>query len=316
VLVAPSRSLVPSKSSLTSPQQQALDLPHLLASNNNEDDDSSSLLRLCFVTCEFSNSTQQADSLPVVDPSMRTDPPRHFVFTNLPGLVEANTSIGWEKIVMPELAQTYRRLITASRWPKFLGWQHPRLQKCQVIFYGDAYLLNPVNESVWQEMGQRIRQSEVGLMQSPQPHNKRGILQELHRNVRNGKASNTLTEITKKWMQKQKGFKKNNGKIPVYKNALFGYDPQNRKFEIMTLDFWNEYSKEEGSWRDQCYWAWFLFKHNMTPLKLKGEGPDVDNKFTPKFRKRMVNSGTTFLPFGALGKKGHGGHVYVNRTAS
>jgi hypothetical protein len=313
VLVPPSRSLVLSKSSFrTTPLQQSLDLPHLPASSNEDD---SSSLRLCFVTAEFSNSTQEADSLPVVDPSMRTDPPRHFVFTNLPGL-EANTSIGWEKIVMPKLTQKYRRLITASRWPKFLGFSHPKLWKCQVIFYGDAYLLNPVNESAWQEMGQWIRQSEVGLMQSQQPHNTRGIMQELTKNVRNGKASETLTEITKTWIKKQKGFKKNKRKIPVYKNALFGYDPQNRKFKNMALDFWNEYSKEEGSWRDQCYWAWFLFKHKMTPLELPGEGPDVDNRYSSKLRKRLMNSGITFLPFGALGKKGHDGHLYVNLTAS
>jgi hypothetical protein len=242
-------------------------------------------LQLCFVTCEFSESVQDADSIPKQDATMIRDPPRHFLFTNLEDL---DLEQGWTKIMQTEFP--YKRLITQSRWGKFVGWKHKLLQHCQVIFYVDAYLLHPVNESAWQEMGRLIVESDVGLMQGRQIGNNRipvkGPVVELKRNARIGKVSWEAANYTIEWLRSRPDFQFRN--TPVYKNALFGYDPRNPTFRVMTDAFWEEYSKEAGSWRDQPYWAYFLTKYQMTPLQFP---------FDP--------------PLGDQGSRGHNGHIYV-----
>jgi hypothetical protein len=294
-----------------------------------------SLLNLCFVTAEFSKTVEEADVLPVVDLSMRRNPKRHFVYTNLPNLINPDNS--WERIVLTPHDVPYQRMITQSRWPKFMGWKHPALSKnsttittttttngqliqsnikphCQVIFYGDAYLLNPINETFWQDVAQTIYQSDVGLMQHAQQA-VQNIAHEIHKNIRLGKLSPETGGITNRWLRQQSDF---HGRIPVYKNALFGYAPHNVKFQQMATDFWNEYSKEVGSWRDQPYWAYFLHHHHMTPLKFPLALPHVEDFETIKSSNQTtttrIGGGRNregVLPFGAIGQKGHAGHTYV-----
>jgi hypothetical protein len=244
-------------------------------------------IQLCFVTCEFSKSVEDADRLPQLEPLMIRNPPRHFVFSNLPTL---HTTTGWKPILQAHLP--YQRMITQSRWGKFLGWQHDALQDCQVVFYGDAYYLNPINETAWQFMARQILQSKVGLMQAKQigSNNKpvKGPVVELRKNARMGKVSWAMANATIDWLRNQSDYKPK-GQTPVYKNALFGYNPNNPNFRNMVVDFWMEYSKERASWRDQPYWAYFLSKHQMTPLKFPIVPP----------------------PMGPGGERGHNDHIYV-----
>jgi hypothetical protein len=247
--------------------------------------------KMCFVTSEFSDSVEDADILPVVPDDMRTTPGRHFVFTNLEDL----PALGWDKIVLQkddaELSH-FQRQITRSRWPKFMGWQHAKLQHCQVIFYGDAYFMNPVNASVWMDFGRRIRASDVGLMQDKQVGRriKDGPIRELEHAVDIKKLSWEAANYTIQWLRNRTDYQT---RTRVYKNALFGYDPANAKFQAFVTEFWQEYSKEAGSWRDQPYWAYFLSRHNMRPISFP------------------VNP-----PKGVRGKQGHNGHVYVQKEVA
>jgi hypothetical protein len=282
-----------------------------LRNNNASDDDESEnhpIIQLCFVTCEFSKSVEDADRLPQLEPIMIRNPPRHFVFTNLPTLLlhsnnnsnsnntttTTTTTTGWKLILQTHLP--YQRMITQSRWGKFLGWKHEALQDCQVIFYGDAYFLNPINETAWQYMARQIlhHNTNVGLMQAKQMGSNqkpvKGPVVELRKNARMGKVSWAMANKTIEWLRNQSDYKPL-GQTPVYKNALFGYNPQNPHFRTMVVDFWKEYSKERASWRDQPYWAYFLSKHQMTPLK---------------FPKNIVPP-----PMGPGGERGHNDHLYV-----
>jgi hypothetical protein len=47
-----------------------------------------------------------------------------------------------------------------------------------------------------------------------------------------------------------------------------GYDPTNENFQKATEYFWNHYSLEEDSWRDQPLWSYTLSHFHLTPLKL------------------------------------------------
>jgi hypothetical protein len=247
-------------------------------------------LNMCFVTAEFSERVQDADILPVVQADMRTVPPRHFLFTNM----EQLQVDGWDKIVLTDadFPDKYKRQITKSRWPKFMGWQHPRLQHCQIIFYGDAYMMNPVNETVWRNMAKQVRESDAGLMQGRQPGigPRNGPIKELTKNARVGKDSFETANYTIAWLLNQTDYKQ---RTPVYKNAQFGYDPSNPRFRNFVTEFWGEYSKEMGSWRDQAYWAYFLSKHGMKPIGFPDNG---------------------HTSHGEGGKQGHNGHIYDLRS--
>ena len=72
------------------------------------------------------------------------------------------------------------------------------------------------------------------------------------------------------------------------------YDPKNEKFQQISDYFWNHYSSEVGSWRDQPMWAYTLYHFNITPMVLTTEG-------------NIERGGNLFKPGG---KMGWGGHVY------
>lgn len=250
-------------------------------------------LKMCFVSAEFSERLEDADTLPVVQADMRTVPPRHFCFTNM----EQLQTHGWDKIVLLDADELhkYKRQITKSRWPNFMGWQHARLEHCQIIFYGDAYLMNPVNETIGRNMVKKIKTPDVGRMQGRQPGigPRDGPIKELTKNAVVGKDSFETANDTIAWLLNQTGYQYKRTRTLVYKNAQFGYDPYNPRFRNFVTDFWKEYSKEMGSWRDQAYWAYFLSKHGMKPINFPVKG---------------------ITSHGEGGKQGHNRHVYDLRN--
>lgn len=78
---------------------------------------------VCFVTSVYSFSLQQGDKPPTVEVIQGQNPSfRFFAFTNLPNL----EAPGW-KIRVKSLDQYYKRLITQSRWAKFMAWEDPEI---------------------------------------------------------------------------------------------------------------------------------------------------------------------------------------------
>ena len=152
--------------------------------------------------------------------------------------------------------------------------------------------MNPANNTLWMEMAQDIKRNPVGLMQDRQEgiNGKEAPLKELKKVVREKKLSKKLAEKTIKWLKNQSDFKDD---AKVYKNAIFGYDPRNEIVKKLTTDFWDIYSQEELSWRDQPFWAYFLARDGMSPLSLHRKNGPI---------------------FGQKGKRGHSGHIYVTET--
>jgi hypothetical protein len=62
-----------------------------------------------------------------------------------------------------------------------------------------------------------------------------------------------------------------------------GYDPTNVHFQQAAEYFWNHYSKEEDSWRDQPLWCHTIERSHIKPIIL-------GNKL-PLFRKHMGRMG-------------------------
>jgi hypothetical protein len=142
------------------------------------------------------------------------------------------------------------------------------------------------------DLGRRIRASDVGLMQDKQigREDEDGPVRELEHAVKLKKLSGEAANYTIQWLRNRADYQKH---TRAYKNAVFGYDPANAKFQAFVTEFWQEYSKETGSWRDQSYWAYFLARHGKRPISFPVKPPK-----------------------GAHDKKGHNGHVYVETVAS
>ncbi|KAL3937611.1 MAG: hypothetical protein SGBAC_007320 [Bacillariaceae sp.] len=183
---------------------------------------------------------------------------RFYIFTNLND--EQWDTKGWEKIITNF---TYRRKITHSRYGKFLGWKYPQISRCRAVVYMDSCIRPTQRQNIWRELALRVQQSEVGLMQNPNPKNRSGIFGEFLAIQKSQKDMTSNIVNSLRWMVHQPDFDEN---IPIYWNEQFGYNPKSKIYQQLSQDFWDRYSQEEDSWRDQPLWAFMLHRHNVTPI--------------------------------------------------
>jgi len=185
---------------------------------------------------------------------------RFFLYTNLPS-IEAP---GWTKIVKD---LKYRRLITQSRWGKFMSWKDPEIQGCKTVFYFDGYFAPQNNPSGFLHMSAAIHDSEVGFAQVNHPFDKhRTPLQEFEGILELKKDIPSNVEKSIEWLNAQPDFYNN---CTLYANWYFGFDPTNSDFQQATQFFWDHYSQEEDSWRDQPLWCYTLGHFHLRPIPMQ-----------------------------------------------
>ncbi|KAG7337918.1 hypothetical protein IV203_024607 [Nitzschia inconspicua] len=218
--------------------------------------------RVCFVTAQFLTNPMKADRLmnPFARPDLYTSSKFKFLaFTNHPEFRPR----GWT--VMLRNYTSYRRDITKSRWPKFQGFKDPTIRSnCDVVFYFDGQCEVIGSKSDFWNVSQEILQSDIGLAQMLHP--KGGDVEsEFKRILMDSK--DILSNVKKSfaWLHSQDDYRQN---IPIYQNKYFAYNPHSSKFQKVANFFWNHYSLEEDSWRDQPLWAYSLHHFNVTPLLL------------------------------------------------
>ena len=100
-------------------------------------------------------------------------------------------------------------------------------------------------------------------MQKVHPKNRTGVLSEFLaiQDSKKDIESNIIASL--QWMIAQPDF---DPKAPVYENDNFGYDPNNKAFQKVSQAFWDRYSLELDSWRDQPLWAFMMHRYNITPV--------------------------------------------------
>ena len=217
---------------------------------------------LCFVTSMFSPSSNKTDKLRDISSYNHSAPFSFLFFTNLDDL-EIN---GWERILMTDLP--FKRMITESRWPKFMGWQHPRLQSCKVVVYSDANIPpKDVALERWEtEITHHALEASSGIYQRPNTrvNSKRHmtVIEELEACVKDKKdlAKNVMAQI--QWLKQQPDF---NNTAFGYWNMILVYDPTNPKFQELMTTFWAHYSAEDQSWRDQPLYRYLVDKLKIIP---------------------------------------------------
>jgi nucleoside-diphosphate-sugar epimerase len=217
---------------------------------------------LCFVTSMFSQSANQTDEIRDISSYNHSSPFRFFFFTNLPDLVID----GWERVLMKDLP--FKRMITSSRWPKFMAWQHPILQTCKVVLYSDANLSpKDVPQHAWEEqIIKHALTTPSGIYQRP---NRRvnekkhlTVVEELIACVKDRKdlKKNVYAQI--QWLRQQPDF---NNEAFGYWNMFLVYDPNNAKMQELMTTFWAHYSAEDQSWRDQPLYRYLTDKLDIRP---------------------------------------------------
>jgi UDP-glucuronate 4-epimerase len=215
---------------------------------------------LCFVTSMFATNASHSDAIRSIESYNHEAPFKFYFFTNL----EDMPCPGWERVVIPDFP--FRRIVTQSRYPKFMGWRHPKLQTCRAILYSDA-LIPPHDVSVktWELLTNQARNTKSGLFQRRSViANKYNmtILQELDRIVYRDKDIAPNVEASKAWLQAQPDF---NNEAPGYYNMFLVYNPWNEHWRELSTTFWTHYSNEEQSWRDQPLWRYMTYKLNIRP---------------------------------------------------
>lgn len=251
--------------------------PHLLHTSSSKDP-STQLLRqgqrhqlqlqqetkICFLQSVFGEPSHPSIDKPFNATSIRQDNSNYefYYFTNMMDL----DTPGWTKILLTDLP--YKRHITMSRLPKFLAWKiHPILQEsCQLILYLDGHFRPRENkQKKFHKIAFNVVNSKYGLIHTTHP--KGGSLtDEFERIVSGTKDTQANVDASLKWLQAQPDWYDN---CTLYWNAAFGYDPTNPWFQKASLYFWDHYSQEKDSWRDQPLWAYTLHHFGIQPLTMR-----------------------------------------------
>lgn len=251
--------------------------------------------KICFITCSYANDADDMDPLVLV----KNNNPKYvrfYLFSNLND--EEWSTPGWTKIVTH---YNYTRRITHSRYGKFLSWKYPEIRNnCDAVFYMDSVLRPNSNKTLWDNIAtamlndnydhvmehkrgitdEEIRNTitnnatntgnlseyltiATGFMQHHHPRNRTGIYNEIQAIQWAKKDFKKNVKALMNWFRKQpEGF---DWFTPVYLNQAFGYNPNSKVFQLISESFWEHYSKEIDSWRDQPLWSFMLRRYLVKP---------------------------------------------------
>jgi hypothetical protein len=243
---------------------------------------------LCFITSVFAEDLASADTVGNVTEHRLSNPTfQYLVFTNREDILAP----GWNHVVLADLP--YQRLITQSRWAKFVPWQHEETaQTCPIIFYLDGYTI-PINTphaaQLFRDAAQRIRAHDFGLGQYQKRGSRiKGLAKGL---VQEGKDTAANVNYTMSWLKAQPDFRRS---CTVYLNRHIGLDPQNPNYRKLSSYFWDLYSQEKGSWRDQLLWCYVVDKFHADPVNLHGDVSPIRKMFEER-RDQMGYNGHTYV---------------------
>jgi len=224
--------------------------------------------QICFVTSLFSDNPkliEREGPYPVANYTNIHSSLRYYYFTNVdPDGLPPN---GWEIIQLKNM--NFGRYITQSRWPKFMGFRHRKLQSCKTIIYSDANRPpKDLEYAVWKGLVEKVLESKDGIMQDRRP-SKETIFDEMHSIVAREKDIAANIDASKKWFLEQEDF---HDDAPGWWNMALIMDPSNSRLQELLTTLWAHYSEELGSWRDQPLYRYLVDKLDIQPLDLRLEG--------------------------------------------
>ena len=185
----------------------------------------------------------------------------YFLFTNIDS-EHLNTSWDVINIEGNKAVHDLDCKIRKSRYPKWMGRELLH-QEYDAIFYCDAFY-SPKSNVDWAAYAKQIKNKEFGFMQALHGH-RFGVGDELDYIAHKNKDTKANTEKTKKFFKKYDASVNLHENI-YYVNTAFGYDPNNELVKTILSEFWNIYSNEDITFRDQPLWNFLLLKFNRKPI--------------------------------------------------
>eukprot|EP00526_Cylindrotheca_closterium_P003721 CAMPEP_0113650274 /NCGR_PEP_ID=MMETSP0017_2-20120614/26747_1 /TAXON_ID=2856 /ORGANISM="Cylindrotheca closterium" /LENGTH=1366 /DNA_ID=CAMNT_0000562767 /DNA_START=208 /DNA_END=4305 /DNA_ORIENTATION=+ /assembly_acc=CAM_ASM_000147 len=242
----------------------------------------------CFLTASYSNSVKSMDHMININ---NTSPHfKFFLFTNWND--DQWETPGWTKITTKH---NYTRSITHSRYGKFMGWKYDQIREgCDAVYYMDANIMLHAKQSTWMEMAATISSTEPGLMQFKHNQGRNGISDEFRMIQRKRKDYPENVQRSLTWVRAQPDFEDH---IPIYMNQVFGYNPKSPTYQKLSQGFWDHYSKEGYSSRDQPLWAFMVHRYHVAPLAFPA--PSREKVWTiakPPPPRKVTSYANQFVP--------------------
>ena len=228
--------------------------------------------KICFCTAYFGNPeyfelSNNFTKIPEYD---------YFCFTDI-----KKTYLGAQIWDIIEIDKNYlndikNNNVKISRYFKFLVWKYLKeimKKEYDFIIYCDHYL-SPSPDVNWIKICYKLDKSELGFLQYEHKRYYAGIKKDLEMIVINNTESQEIVNLTIDYL---KNMNKNiHINTPQYfENTVLGYQCSLKKVKRFTQLFWQHYSKNYPSYRDQPLWNYlYLFKDIY---------PYVDNNFRKYF---------------------------------
>lgn len=166
----------------------------------------------CFVSAIFGTAVDTSDK--PFDASNWHKNSTNFAFIMFTNLADLPTP-GWRKVLYFD--SRIKRMITLSRYPKFLAWKHDWIQKnCPVVFYMDGVAVLDANAQVYRDQAPAILHAEAGIAQSKHYWNLR---REIETIPRLGKDLQANVDTSRMWLEAQPDF---SWDAQLYINTYFG----------------------------------------------------------------------------------------------
>lgn len=219
--------------------------------------------KICFVTSWFSKNKKKVDKEGIFEKNHKYD---YYLFTNLPDIKTDLNKIVLNDIDIPNI----KKYVTKSRYPKFMVWEYFKKNNMyyDLIVYYD-YHLCPSNVD-YNKYAHILNNNLFGCIFRTHPislrkkHIIHDAYNELKYIVKCGKDHKYNCNKVKNFLLKQN--------LPpkqwLSENNFFMYNPNNELITDCFKDFWDLYSEESLSHRDQPLISYFIWKHKIKPVIL------------------------------------------------
>ena len=226
-------------------------------------------MKICFITTLIGKNTENIDKIGNFE-NFNNENYDFLIFTNLKDIKHNSWKVIYledefldEKINNKEKNDSRDYFIYKSRFIKFMGWKYIKenLKKdYDVIFYCDG-ILSPNKNIDWESFGNKIKNSESGLLQKKHPSNSTPYSEcdAIFRCKKEtlDKCRNMIIYLHKKKVPKD---------YIITENTSFGFDPSNNKITEAFTEFWKTYIRKKITYRDQPLWGYISYKFKLNPI--------------------------------------------------
>ena len=153
-----------------------------------------------------------------------------------------------------------------NRYFKFMVWkflEEKINKKYDFVFYCDHYL-NPNSDINWMKICHRLNNSELGFIQYEHKRYYEGIKKDLDMIISNNTEDEKIVKKAESYLKNMnKNISLNSNQY--FENTVFGMQVNMKKVKNFTKLFWQHYSNDYPSYRDQPLWNYLYLFKNIYP---------------------------------------------------